>query len=48
MKKQKKSHRSHGKPESEMEVITTDDEEQVEVVEVVDDGDESNSADEVS
>ena len=31
-----------------MEVIMTDDEEQVEVVEVVDDGDESNSADEVS
>jgi hypothetical protein len=34
--------------ESEMEVITADDKEQEDIVEVVDDGDKSNSADEVS
>ena len=51
VKKQKKSHRSirsHGEPESETEVITADDKEQEDIVEVVDDGDKSNSADEVS
>jgi len=46
VKKQKKAHRSHGKPDSEVEVVTGDDEEAD--VEVVDDRDKSDSDDEVS